>query len=81
MFPMMRLLGPTQNFHINLDGYRVEDVFDAWVGAADEATQALDHWHASTTSDRSQAYAVYCAALDREERAANVLEALVLHSS
>jgi hypothetical protein len=81
MFPMMRLLGPTQNFQINLDGYRAEDLFDAWVGAADEAAQALDHWNASTTSDRPQTYAVYRAALDREERAANVLEALVLHSS
>jgi hypothetical protein len=81
MFPMMRLLGPTQNSGIDLDGSRVEDLFDAWAGAADEAAQALDHWKASISSDRPQAYAVYCAALDREERAADVLEALVLHRS
>jgi hypothetical protein len=81
MFPMMRLLGPTQTFGIDLEGWRVEDLFDAWVGAADEAAQALEHWHASHSGDRGQAYAVYCAALDREERAADVLEALVLHCS
>jgi hypothetical protein len=77
----MRLLGPTQTFGIDLDGCRVEDLFDAWVGAADEAAQALDHWTASTADERRQAYTVYCAALDREERAADVLEALVLHRS
>jgi hypothetical protein len=77
---MMRLLGPTQN-QIDLEGSRLEDLFDAWVGAADEAAHALDHWNASTTSDRGQAYAVYRAALDREERAADVLGALVIQRS
>jgi hypothetical protein len=81
MFPMMRLLGQNQSFGFDLKRCHVEDLFDAWVYAADEARRALDEWLASTIDDRGPAYAVYRAALDREETAADVLEALVLHLS
>jgi hypothetical protein len=54
---------------------RLEDVFDAWAFAADDAKLALDAWAASPSDHRADAHAVYRAALDREERAAAVLAA------
>jgi hypothetical protein len=54
---------------------RIEEVFDAWVFAARDAELALGAWSASTSDDRGDAYAAYRAALDREERAAQVLAA------
>jgi hypothetical protein len=52
----------------------LKDLFDAWVLAAHAARSALDAWRrANGTSVRRDAHAVYLAALDREERAANVL--------
>ena len=54
---------------------RLEDVFDAWAFAADDAKLALDAWAASPTEHRAEAHAVYRAALDREQRAAAVLAA------
>ena len=52
---------------------RVEDLFDAWVFAARDAQLALTAWLFSPQSERPEAFAVYRAALDREERAAAVL--------
>jgi hypothetical protein len=54
---------------------RLEDVFDAWAFAADDARLALDAWAASPSDLRAEVHAVYRAALDREERAAAVLAA------
>ena len=51
----------------------LEDLFDAWVFAARDAELALDAWASGTNHERATAYAVYRAALDREERAAEIL--------
>jgi hypothetical protein len=56
-----------------LDGVRVEDLFDAWVFAAHDAELALGAWGSSRPGQRADAHAVYRAALDREERAAEAL--------
>jgi hypothetical protein len=56
---------------------RREDLFDAWVFAADDATRALAAWATSVHDGRDEAHAVYRAALDREEHAAAVLAAAV----
>ncbi|MDO8213361.1 hypothetical protein [Conexibacter sp. CPCC 206217] len=48
-------------------------LWDAWVFAAGDAARALGEWHEATPADAAVAYAVYRAALDREERAAAVL--------
>src|SRR4051812_27614203 len=58
---------------LDLHGPRIEDVFDAWVFAAEDAKLALDEWAMSTFDTRGDAFAAYRAALDREERAAAVL--------
>jgi hypothetical protein len=52
---------------------RLEDLFDAWVIAAHDATEALAAWAAALARDRGTAHAVYRAALDREESAADAL--------
>jgi hypothetical protein len=54
---------------------RVEDLFDAWVLAAEDARLALEAWSGSPVAERARAYTAYCAALEREERAATVLVA------
>jgi hypothetical protein len=54
-------------------GAEVKDLFDAWVFAARDAELALDAWASAPTPERATAHAVYRAALDREERAAEVL--------
>jgi hypothetical protein len=54
---------------------RPEDIFDAWVFAAHDATEALRAWIAALPRDRAAAHAVYRAALDREESAAVALKA------
>jgi hypothetical protein len=51
----------------------VKDLFDAWVFAARDAELALEAWASGTNQERATAHAVYRAALDREERAAEVL--------
>jgi hypothetical protein len=58
-----------------LGDVRLEDLFDAWVFAARDAELALGAWASSQRDQRGEAHAVYCAALDREERAAAVLAA------
>ena len=55
------------------DAHSAEDLFDAWVFAARDAELALDAWASGTNHERATAHAVYRAALDREERAAEVL--------
>jgi hypothetical protein len=57
---------------------RIENLLDAWWYAADEARWAFDVWRTSRPSDRGEAFAVYRAALDREDQAAVVLAARVL---
>ena len=54
---------------------RLEEVFDAWVFAARDADLTLGAWSASPSDHRVDAYVAYRAALDREERAAQVLGA------
>jgi DNA-binding HxlR family transcriptional regulator len=51
----------------------LEELFDAWVYAALDATAALHAWAAMSPRDRATAHAVYRAALDREESAADSL--------
>ena len=56
---------------------RLENLFAQWVSAAHEARFAWEMWLASATRERGNAYAMYRATLDREERAAAVLAAAV----
>ena len=56
-----------------LDDVCLEDLFDAWVFAARDAELALGAWGSSRPRGRAEAHAVYRAALDREEHAADVL--------
>jgi hypothetical protein len=58
---------------------RLEDLFDAWVIAAHDATESLRAWAAALSRDRATAHAVYRAALDREESAADALMLAALH--
>jgi hypothetical protein len=53
-----------------LVGPKPADLYDAWLLAAAEATLALAAWRSEATGRRGDAYAVYVAALDREEQAA-----------
>ena len=62
----LQRLGPFAPSH-------AEDLLDAWMHAARDATVALTHWVTAAVSDRRDAYVAYLAALDREERAATVL--------
>jgi hypothetical protein len=52
---------------------QLEELVDAWILAAHEATQALRAWAEVAPGDRRIAHAVYRAALDREESAADAL--------
>jgi len=53
----------------------LEDLFDAWVFAAYETRTTYEAWADARRPARGDAYAGFCAALDREERAAAVLAA------
>jgi hypothetical protein len=53
---------------------RLIDPWDAWLFAAADASLALGDWSCAAEADKSDAYAAYQAALDREEQAAVVLE-------
>jgi hypothetical protein len=53
---------------------RLIDLWDAWLFAAADASLALADWSCAPDADKSDAYAAYRAALDREEQAALVLE-------
>ena len=55
----------------------VEEVFDAWVLAALDVEQAVRDWAATAPRERAGAHAVYVAALDREEQAADALRLAV----
>jgi hypothetical protein len=52
---------------------QLEDLVDAWVLAANEATEALRAWAEVNPDERRMAHVVYRAALDREETAADAL--------
>jgi hypothetical protein len=52
---------------------KVEDLFDAWDAAAQDARLSWDAWRASAGRERGDARACYAACLDREERAAQML--------
>jgi hypothetical protein len=49
---------------------KVEDLFDAWDAAAQDARLSWDAWRASAGRERGDARACYAACLDREERGA-----------
>jgi hypothetical protein len=51
----------------------LENLYDAWAFAADDAGEALHAWAAAKPPERATAHAVYRAALDREESAADAL--------
>jgi hypothetical protein len=53
-----------------------EDAYISWAAAEIEAGTALQTWFAATESRRPLAYAVYLAALEREEAAAHDVERL-----
>jgi hypothetical protein len=50
------------------------DLYDAWLFAAADAGLALADWRLAAREWRADAYAVYVAALDREEQAATRLQ-------
>ena len=52
---------------------RAIEFWDAWVFAEVESELALATWHQAPTDGKADAYAAYRAALDREERAAQML--------
>jgi hypothetical protein len=73
--PRWLFTSPVGSGIVDVGTARLEDVFDAWAFAADDARLALDAWAASPSDRRAEAHAVYRAALDREQRAAAVLAA------
>jgi hypothetical protein len=52
-----------------------DDLWDAWAFAEIDSGLALDAWQTAAPADQAAAHAAYCAALDREERAAAALAA------
>jgi hypothetical protein len=50
------------------------DLWDAWLFAEADASLALGDWSCAPDAEKSDAYAIYRAALDREEQAAVALE-------
>ena len=55
-------------------GRRWADLVLAWVDAADDVQDAYMAWLRAERTERATAFAVYQAALDREEAAARALE-------
>jgi hypothetical protein len=56
---------------------RPEELWDAWAFAAVEAELALAAWKRATRELKATAFAIYRAALDREEQAAARLAARI----
>jgi hypothetical protein len=54
---------------------RPGDLYDAWMLAAAESALALASWRSAPRREKSEAYAAYVAALDREADAAWLLQA------
>jgi hypothetical protein len=75
MFPLLTREDSPQV--VDLRNCGIQDVFDAWVFAAGDATRALEAW-TDHPHDGGNGYAVYRAALEREEKAAAVLAAVAL---
>jgi hypothetical protein len=50
------------------------DLYDTWLFAAADATLSLEAWRVAGQDGKADACATYRAALDREERAARILE-------
>jgi hypothetical protein len=71
------LTGPVWTGAIEPGPAGPEQLFDAWVLAAWDSATAFEAWARSEHGERGDAHAVYSAALDREERAAAVLAAVV----
>jgi hypothetical protein len=57
-----------------LEARRSADLQVAWLDAADDAHEAYLAWCAAARAERTEAFLVYHAALDREEAAARALE-------
>jgi hypothetical protein len=57
-----------------LDARRSADLQLAWRDAADDAHEAYFEWCAAARAERTEAFLVYHAAIDREEAAARALE-------
>jgi hypothetical protein len=49
------------------------DLWDAWLFAEADASLALATWSRAPEGDKASSYAMYVAALDREEQAGRVL--------
>jgi hypothetical protein len=54
-------------------GPRAIEFWDAWVFAEVESELALATWYQAADEGKADAFAAYSAALDREERAAQML--------
>jgi hypothetical protein len=59
---------------VALAARRSADLHLAWLDAADDAHEAYLAWRDTDRTQRSEAFVVYQAALDREEAAARALQ-------
>jgi hypothetical protein len=57
-------------------GIRSEAFWDAWVSAEADVMTAAEDWRSAARHERADAWAVYRAALDREQAAADALALL-----
>jgi len=64
----------TRDGRLSIKRLRPADLYDAWLFAESDATLALAAWRSAPDGERGDAYATYVAALDREARAAGLLE-------
>jgi hypothetical protein len=54
---------------------RMRNLWDAWAVAEVQSQLALNAWRNTARQLKGEAFAAYCAALEREEQAANALAA------
>ena len=66
--------GGATRLPFDLGRLRPAELFDAWLFAETDATLALAAWRSAARAEKPDAHAAYVAAVDREARAAAVLE-------
>ena len=66
--------GITRRGMLGMRRLRAAELYDAWLFAETDATLALAAWWSAPHDQKRDAYAAYCAALEREAHAAGLLE-------
>lgn len=61
---------PDAPAHLHAPPYEPCEFYQSWEAARDEAHEALHAWFAAPTGAKAAAFAVYRAAAEREDRAA-----------